>query len=103
MAAFLKRSLTTTVYPDVQRAMQDPQHVPHSDDIVPTLAVVRCNFCLYHRSQIPSTSGQPRAQPSQRCYIGPVENTLFETARPARYSYSVHQPRRAPASLVHSS
>ncbi|KAF9007329.1 hypothetical protein BDZ89DRAFT_560618 [Hymenopellis radicata] len=30
MAAFLKRLvLTTTVYPDVQRALQDPQHVPH--------------------------------------------------------------------------
>ncbi|KAF9007335.1 hypothetical protein BDZ89DRAFT_1079433 [Hymenopellis radicata] len=64
MAAFLKRLvLTTTVYPDVQRALQDLQHVPHSDDIVPTLAVavVRCNISVsITGSQIPSTSGQPR-------------------------------------------
>ncbi|KAF9013680.1 hypothetical protein BDZ89DRAFT_1046709 [Hymenopellis radicata] len=62
MAAFPKRILlSATVYPDVRRAMQDPQHVPHSDDIVPTLAVVRRSSSVSIAvSQIPSTSGQPR-------------------------------------------
>ncbi|KAF9025852.1 hypothetical protein BDZ89DRAFT_1067946 [Hymenopellis radicata] len=67
MAAFLKRlAFTTTVYPDVQRAMQDPQHVPHSDDIV-RLLCLSSQFVPQSRAgtdisscAIPSTSGQPR-------------------------------------------
>ncbi|KAF9041100.1 hypothetical protein BDZ89DRAFT_1060404 [Hymenopellis radicata] len=36
----------------------------------------------------------------QRCYIAQAERPLCKTSCPVRYTYSVYQPRRTPASLV---